>query len=42
MVSAATIGFLIGIALLLAGMQIVVAGILGRRKQMKILDTRNN
>jgi uncharacterized membrane protein HdeD (DUF308 family) len=36
---AATIGFLIGIALLLAGIQIVVAGISGRRKQMKILDT---
>lgn len=39
---AATIGFLIGIALLLAGIQIVVAGISGRRKQMKILDTRND
>jgi hypothetical protein len=39
---AATIGFLIGIALLLAGIQIVVAGISGRRKQMKLLDTRND
>jgi uncharacterized membrane protein HdeD (DUF308 family) len=39
---AATVGFLIGIALLLAGIQIVVAGISGRRKQMKILDTRND
>jgi uncharacterized membrane protein HdeD (DUF308 family) len=39
---AATIGFLIGIALLLAGIQIVVAGISGRRKQLKILDTRND
>lgn len=39
---AATVGFLIGIALLLAGIQIVVAGISGRRKQMKTLDTRND
>ena len=39
---AATIGFLIGIALLLAGIQITLAGISGRRKQMKILDTRND
>jgi uncharacterized membrane protein HdeD (DUF308 family) len=39
---AATIGFLIGIALLLAGIQIVIAGISGRRKQMKVLDTRND
>jgi uncharacterized membrane protein HdeD (DUF308 family) len=39
---AATIGFLIGIALLLAGIQIAVAGVSGRRKQMKILDTRTD
>jgi uncharacterized membrane protein HdeD (DUF308 family) len=39
---AATIGFLIGIALLLAGIQIAVAGISGRRKQAKLLDTRND
>ena len=39
---AATIGFLIGIALLLAGIQIAVAGISGRKKQVKILDTRND
>ena len=39
---AATIGFLIGIALLLAGIQIVIAGISGRRKQVKVLDTRND
>ena len=36
----ATIGFLVGIALLLAGIQIAVAGISGRRKQLKILDTK--
>jgi uncharacterized membrane protein HdeD (DUF308 family) len=39
---ATTIGFLIGIALLLAGIQIAVAGISGRRKEMKILHTRND
>jgi len=39
---AATIGFLIGIALLLAGIQIAVTGISGRKKQVKILDTRND
>jgi uncharacterized membrane protein HdeD (DUF308 family) len=39
---AATIGFLIGIALLLAGVQIAVSGISGSRKEMKILDTRND
>jgi uncharacterized membrane protein HdeD (DUF308 family) len=38
----ATIGFLVGIALLLAGIQIAVTGISGRRKQLKILDTRND
>lgn len=36
----ATIGFLVGIALLLAGIQIAVTGISGRRKQLKILDTK--
>jgi uncharacterized membrane protein HdeD (DUF308 family) len=39
---AVTIGFIIGIALLLAGIQIVVAGISGTRKQMKISATRND
>jgi uncharacterized membrane protein HdeD (DUF308 family) len=39
---AATVGFLIGIALLLVGIQIVVAGISGRRKQMEISSTRND
>lgn len=39
---AATVGFLIGIALLLVGIQIVVAGISGRRKSMEISYTRND
>lgn len=39
---AAAVGFLIGIALLLVGIQIVVAGISGRRKSMEISYTRND
>jgi uncharacterized membrane protein HdeD (DUF308 family) len=39
---AATVGFLIGIALLLVGIQIVVAGISGRKKSTEISYTRND